>query len=49
MCELTIAEYNKMFNENLPEDHHEQTLANLWLVLDREEDKINISFTTEKD
>lgn len=32
MCEITVAEYNKQFNENLPEDHHEQ-LKDLYLIL----------------
>jgi hypothetical protein len=36
MCELTIAEYNEMFGEDLPEDHHEQ-LKDLFLIINEDE------------
>jgi hypothetical protein len=36
MCQLTIAEYNRMFNANLSDDHHYETLSQLQLVLAKE-------------
>lgn len=34
MCELSISEYNKIHNTNLPENHHELTLKELYLKID---------------
>lgn len=36
MCQLTIAEYNQMFNTNLSNDHHYETLTQLQLVIAKE-------------
>lgn len=48
MCEITIAQYNEMFNENLPEDHHIVALLNLQLIIDQEKVEINTDSTNEK-
>lgn len=40
MCELTISEYNKIYNTNLPDNHHELTIKELNLELNN---NMNIS------